>query len=100
MVDDLRDYRFYAEDMLHPSSLAVDYIWDCFMQAALSSRAKETMIRVMKIVTAAQHRPIKPQSEPHRRHCQAQIKAIEALAESCPEINFDKEIEYFGASLK
>ncbi len=53
--DDLRDYRFYADDMVHPSSAAVEYIWDKFRQSAIDDEAQALMPRVEKIVTAAAH---------------------------------------------
>lgn len=96
LIDDLRDYRFYSDDMVHPSDVAVTYIWDKFCEAALSPHTKELLTKVMKIVKAAEHRPTNPNSEAHKTLCRAQLRAIETLQ----EVEFSNESEYFNASLK
>ncbi len=96
VLDELRDYRFYDDDMAHPSSLAVEYIWERFCQAALSTQSQATLAQVMRVVKAAEHRPYNPRSEAHLRHCEAQLRAIEALS----EVDFGEEYEYFNRSLK
>ncbi len=62
MMDDLRDYRFYAEDMLHPSSVAVDYIFEKFSDATMSADQVALMRRVEKIMDGVNHRMSDPQS--------------------------------------
>ncbi|MFI3318730.1 MAG: GSCFA domain-containing protein [Rikenellaceae bacterium] len=91
LMDDLRDYRFYGEDMVHPTSQAVEYIWELFRDSALSPKAKERLKRVEKIVQAAEHRPINSSSEGYREMCERQIKLIDEL----PEVEFGKERAYF-----
>ncbi len=96
MLDELRDYRFYSDDMVHPSSLAVEYIWERFSEVALTPQSRVTLDKVMRIIKAAQHRPNNPNSEAHARHCAAQIKALEALK----GVDFSEEYEYFNGYLK
>ncbi|MBO5894522.1 MAG: GSCFA domain-containing protein [Alistipes sp.] len=79
LVDDLRDYRFYADDLVHPSSKAVEYIVEKFYEAAISPRAKATMERVNAICAAVNHRPRNPQSEAYREFCLRQLEAINGL---------------------
>ena len=79
MMDDLRDYRFYDADMVHPTEQAIDYIADKFFDAALSERAKQTMLQVDKIVAAAEHRPFNPHGESYKAFCRKQIEVIDAL---------------------
>lgn len=62
MMDDLRDYRFYAEDMLHPSSVAVDYIFEKFSDATMSVDQVALMRRVEKIMDGVNHRMSDPKS--------------------------------------
>lgn len=62
MMDDLRDYRFYAEDMLHPSSVAVDYIFEKFSETTMSADQIALMRRVEKIMDGVNHRMSDPQS--------------------------------------
>ncbi|MEN8787818.1 MAG: GSCFA domain-containing protein [Flavobacteriales bacterium] len=62
MLDELRDYRFYADDMLHPSSLAIDYIWQKFADAFFSPETKELNKRISHIEKEKNHKPFNPQS--------------------------------------
>jgi hypothetical protein len=74
MMDELRDYRFYAEDMLHPSQVAIDYIWELFKESAISETAFATMDAVESIQKSLQHRPFNPNSESHKKF-EANLKA-------------------------
>lgn len=67
MMDELRDYRFYTEDMLHPSALAVDYIWERFKETNIAETAYETMDAVATIQKSLQHRAFNPASESHQK---------------------------------
>jgi lysophospholipase L1-like esterase len=67
MMDELRDYRFYAEDMLHPSQMAIDYIWERFKESTISETAYSTMEAVESIQKSVQHRPFNPDSESHKK---------------------------------
>ncbi len=96
MMDDLRDYRFYASDMVHPSAVAVDYIWEIFTQTALSAEAQQLMPQVLRVVRAAEHRAQNPTSEAHRRHCKAQLRAIAEL----PQLDWSEESRYFCGQLE
>lgn len=64
--DELRDYRFYKEDMLHPSQQAVDYIWECFVNAFFSDEAKQYLAEWKPIKEALGHKPFNPESEEHK----------------------------------
>ena len=96
MLDDLRDYRFYGDDLVHPTSMAVDYIADKFFEAALSANAKHKMEEISKIVSAANHRPQNPHSEQHRVFCHKQLEAIKYIE----EVDLQKEREYFERMLQ
>ena len=65
MMDELRDYRFYAEDMLHPTQIAVDYIWEQFFQTQITEESHSIMEEVGSIQKGLQHRPFNPDSEGH-----------------------------------
>jgi hypothetical protein len=62
MMDELRDYRFYAGDMLHPSPQAVQYIWERFAETAFSEETKKIVREAEKIIAAQHHRPLHPDS--------------------------------------
>ncbi len=96
LVDDLRDYRFYAEDMVHPTTQAVDYIWQRFSESLLSNDVQRTIEIIRRIVQATQHRPQNPLSEAHREFCRKQLEEIKKY----PNIDFGKESAYFESQLE
>ena len=67
MMDELRDYRFYKEDMIHPNKIAVNYIWNRFYEVWMSSKANKTMEEVDVIQKGLQHKPFNPNSEAHQK---------------------------------
>lgn len=95
MLDDLRDYRFYTSDMIHPSEVAVDYIWRHFADTFFSADTKALLAQVGKIHTAVRHRPFHPHTVQHRAFAAAQLAAIEALTNAHPFLNFSAEIQHF-----
>lgn len=58
MLDELRDYRFYAEDMVHPSPLAVEYIWERFQETYFTSTTRDAILKSNKLYARNQHRMI------------------------------------------
>lgn len=66
VMDELRDYRFYADDMLHPSDLAVDYIFECFAGHFFSPDTQGWMKELLNLHKALNHKPFNPESEPYR----------------------------------
>ena len=96
VTDDLRDYRFYADDLVHPAPQAVAYIWEKFIVTALSDRARNLLPEAEAIAAAAAHRPRNPQGEAHRAFCRRQLERIAAL----PEMDFQSEAEYFRRCLE
>ena len=67
VLDELRDYRFYQADMLHPSDQAVEYIWQQLVEAYFSSRAKQFLQEWKPIKEALGHRPFHPESDTYRQ---------------------------------
>lgn len=67
MMDELRDYRFYASDMLHPSEQAVDYLWERVCDSRLSSEAQQFLQQWKPICKALHHRPFDPESPTHQQ---------------------------------
>ena len=79
LIDDLRDYRYYGEDFVHPSNMAVDYVWERFCEAVLTAEARERLPRIEQIVQAAEHRPFNPESGQHKQFCRTMIGKIDAM---------------------
>ena len=86
LMDELRDYRFYAADMLHPSEQAVDYIWERLTAWCFSPEAKSFMEEWRPIRQALSHRPFHPESEEYR-HFMAQTQVrLKALQDKYPKL--------------
>lgn len=67
VLDELRDYRFYQPDMLHPSSQTVEYIWERLVDTCFSDRAKQFLSEWKPIKEALAHRPFHPESDTYQR---------------------------------
>ncbi len=67
MMDELRDYRFYNEDMIHPNQTAIDYIWREFKNVWISNNALETMNAIDSIQKDMKHKPFNPDSKSHKK---------------------------------
>ena len=67
MMDELRDYRFYAEDMIHPNQVAIDFIWERFLETTISEESHSIIKEVETIQKGLQHRPFNPDSESHQQ---------------------------------
>ncbi|HCT93421.1 MAG: hypothetical protein A2X19_01055 [Bacteroidetes bacterium GWE2_39_28] len=65
-MDELRDYRFYAEDMIHPSAESTDYIWEKFREFAVDASCESIMSDVTSLIKMKQHRPLFPESKDYR----------------------------------
>jgi hypothetical protein len=88
MMDELRDYRFYAEDMLHPNKTAINYIWNRFSKVWISNRAEKTMQEVDRIQKGLQHRSFNPESEQHQQFLQNLEDRINILQKKHPSMVF------------
>jgi GSCFA family len=88
MMDELRDYRFYAEDMLHPNQTAIDYIWIKFFENYISETEFQTMQEVCEIQKALRHKPFNPNSESHQKFQLNLNQKIDTLAKKIPHIQF------------
>ena len=97
--DELRDYRFYADDMTHPSDVAVDYIWQRFAEAVFDSPTRRAAEDAQRIVQASEHRPFAPDSEQYRTFCRTMANRIEALEAQYPTMDFAGEKEYFASHI-
>lgn len=88
MMDELRDYRFYAEDMIHPTGVAVDYIWERFTEAYITPQAQDTMKLTDSIQKGLSHRPFNPDTVQHAAFVSKLNDKISALQKQHPHISF------------
>lgn len=88
MMDELRDYRFYGEDMLHPNSVAIDYIWHKFSENYIAENAISIMNEIEEIQKSLRHRSFNPESEQHQKFLAKLQQRINFLGEKLPHIRF------------
>lgn len=88
MMDELRDYRFYAEDMLHPNQTAIDYIWIKFFENYVDEKEFGLMNQVCEIQRALKHRPFNPNSESHKKFLENLNQKINTLVKKHPNFQF------------
>ncbi|MEM1320947.1 MAG: GSCFA domain-containing protein [Bacteroidota bacterium] len=91
LLDDLRDYRFYAEDLAHPNQLAVNYIWEYFKKAALKEESLALLPQIERVQAAAAHRPFQPQSPQHQAFIAKQLARIAELEQQYNFLDFSPE---------
>lgn len=95
LLDDLRDYRFYAPDMLHPSAPATQYIWDYFCRAFFTESTAHLVHRLEKLQLAAAHRPFNPETPAHQQFCLDRLAEIADIRAQHPDIDLTKEKKHF-----
>ncbi len=86
--DELRDYRFYAEDMLHPSQQAVSYIWERFAEAYFGEDTRKFLEEWRPIKEALGHRPFNPDSQEYKDFLAVTLRKAELLAEKYPDMEW------------
>ncbi len=96
MLDELRDYRFYKKDMLHPNSVATDYIWQKFQDVYFDNQQKQFILKWEKVRKAIAHKPFNRDSEQHQIFIR---KTIDLVNEFKSEIDIDPEIKLLKAQL-
>ena len=89
MIDDLRDYRFYKEDMIHPSDEAETYIWEHFLNRYASDSFQKFIGQWKSIQTAIAHKPFHPQTQAHQQFLKDTLRKLEELKTL---VNVEEEI--------
>lgn len=88
VMDELRDYRFYSEDMIHPNSIAIDYIWGRLVESWITSEASKIMQEVEKIRKGLLHRPFNPDTDAHKKFLKQLEGTILSLQNRYPFMSF------------
>ena len=94
LLDELRDYRFYKEDMVHPTEQAVHYIWERFIDFAIDPKEKPAMKAASELKQMLQHRPVFPESEAFKRFEAMKEKKINELKKDFPQVCLGNLDEY------
>ena len=88
VMDELRDYRFYKEDLIHPNQLAIDYIWEKFQSTWIGSDTELTMNEVSRLQRGLGHKPFNPSSKAHIAFSSNLSKEVDALVCKYPFMKF------------
>ena len=100
VMDELRDYRFYAEDMIHPSPVAVSYLWECLCKTYFGEATLQIMKEWDEIKKGLEHRPFDAQSEAYRTFLMKIVLKINRIKEKFPYFELEKELELCQTRLK
>ena len=87
--DELRDYRFYASDMLHPSEQAVEYIWECFSASLFGADTLQFLKEWQPIREAINHRPFNPDSEAYKEFVNNTLVKVRALKQKYTDLELE-----------
>jgi hypothetical protein len=98
-MDDLRDYRYYADDLVHPNTQMTRYIWEKFSGAWFDGETLDLIPEIRRLSDARNHRPFDPGSKKYLDFCKKQLDVIRKLAGRYPFLNLSELEEHFTASL-
>ena len=93
VIDVLRDYRFFKEDMVHPNDQAIDFVFEAFSSACFDEQTMELVEEVDKINTAINHRPLHPNTPAYQKFKQNLLIKIKALQSKYPDLDFTSELQ-------
>jgi GSCFA family len=100
MVDDLRDYRFYTSDLIHPNQIAIDYIWEKFVENFVSIESQNVLQQWQKIYLGLKHRSQFPNSSSHLKFLQGLLKSLKGINQFVDTkeeiVHLTNQIENFG----
>lgn len=96
VIDDLRDYRFYAEDMVHPNYAATNYVWEKLVSSCIDTATQDIMKQVNLLNAARSHKPFHPASQQHQAFLRTHLEKARALQERCPWLDLTEDMQYFG----
>ncbi len=96
VIDDLRDYRFFAEDLVHPNYAATNYVWGKFVPAVIDEPSQIIMKEINEINAAVNHKPFNPTSISHKKFLQTNFEKVVALSQKYPYLNFSNELQFFN----
>jgi hypothetical protein len=100
LMDDLRDYRYYNDDMLHPSALAINYLWDAFSGSYMENNTLNIWNEVVNISKGCNHRFNVDSKVKISDFAEGMLKRISQIEHKVPTIDLSSERNYFLGLLK
>ncbi len=95
VIDDLRDYRFYNEDLVHPNEQAIEYVFQKLKETSFADEARVLFEKIKEIIAASEHRSFNSTAEAHLKFKAAQFEKCSNLQKQYPELDLSKEIAFF-----
>ncbi len=99
VIDDLRDYRFYSEDLVHPNYAASGYVWEKLVETYMKDTTQVIMKQVAELQLAVNHKPFFAGSAEHQKFTQSCIDKTERLIQSYPNLPLQKHLEFFRSAI-
>lgn len=99
VIDDLRDYRFYAEDLVHPNYAASQYVWEKWVETYMTEETQLIMKQVAELEIARQHKPFFIGSEIHQQFLLQNIEKTKSLLDTHPYLPLTAHLDYFKSLL-
>ncbi len=99
VIDDLRDYRFYAEDLVHPNYHATQYVWEKLVNACMPEDTRNLLKEIAGINLAVQHKPFNAATAQHQQFLKTYQEKTKVLQQLHSHINWDAELNYFSANI-
>lgn len=99
VIDDLRDYRFYAEDLVHPNYAATQYVWEKWVETFYSPLTQQVMKQIAELQLAVQHKPFNKRSKAHQAFIQNSLTKAKDLSNTYPYLNLQDTIAFFDGEL-
>jgi hypothetical protein len=97
VIDDLRDYRFFAEDMVHPNYAATNYVWEKFVAGCIDERSQQLMLQINELNAAMHHKPFNGHSAAHQLFKTKYLNIATAMQQKYPFLNLEKELTFFAS---
>lgn len=88
VMDDLRDYRFFTDDLVHPNAQAIQYVWEKMVETAFDAETRQLYQQVKQLYTEKQHRPFNTDTEAYKKFLAAHNTKLKQLKEKHPHINW------------
>lgn len=95
VIDDLRDYRFYKADLVHPNEQAIAYVFEKFIRAALDENTKQILEKIKDLIKAKSHQAFLDESPAHQRFKVTYFNRCRQLQKEYPFLSLEEELEYF-----
>ncbi len=92
VLDELRDYRFYAEDMIHPNDIAIRYIWEIFNDTYLDEEAIRLCKQWQNIARSIAHRPFNEDTDEHKQFLKQTLLKLKSIRNNYPYFDCEKEL--------